>query len=251
VDRTLLIPVSRERAWTPRIGGATLNWGELGVVSGSPGCHVSRLRRPRRVLTAAASLATLVAIAVGGGKAALTTSGALVFVSSREGSGSLYVINADGSGLRRLVDSAWDPTWSPKGRALAFFHDEEDKVRLEVIDADGSGRRRAVGSHNYNFSALSWSPDETQIAYEAIAQKGLYVANADGSGERLLVSGVAWRPAWSPDGSRIAFIRRRDGDDALAVVNADGTGERPLRTDVSFAVQPAWSPDAAKILFGR
>jgi Tol biopolymer transport system component len=210
-------------------------------------------RTQARVLLAVASASIAVAFGVGGGAAAPTTTGALVFVSSREGESSLYVINADGSGFRRLVERAWDPRWSPEGRALAFFHDVRDKVRLEVLDADGSGRTRVVANHNYNFSALSWSPDGRQIAYEAIAQKGIYVTNADGSGERLLVPDIAWKPTWSPDATKIAFIRRHNDDspDSLSIVNADGTDERRLVADVAFSVQPLWSPDGSRILYGR
>jgi Tol biopolymer transport system component len=212
--------------------------------------HGDRGHFALRLLAVALGLSILMTLGANGAEGAPQARGALAFVSDREGYASIYLVNADGKSLRKLVDRAWAPTWSPRGRRLAFFHDLGDVVRLEVLDADGTERTRVVGTHNYNFSAFSWSPDETRIAYEAFVHDGIYVANADGSGEQLLVSDTAFNPAWSPDGGRIAFIRRED-EDALSVVNIDGGRERQLRMDVSFSVQPAWSPDGTKILFGR
>jgi TolB protein len=80
---------------------------------------------------------------------------------------------------------------------------------------------------------------------------------ADGSGIRQLTDepGVddAW-PAWSPDGTKIAFTRRRrdsgglrlTGPDDIYVINADGSGLRQLAND---AADPAWSPDGSRIAF--
>jgi Tol biopolymer transport system component len=207
----------------------------------------------------AAVITALAVMSVGlrGAEAAPRPTGALVFVSDREGMESIYLVNADGSGLRKLVDGGRQPTWSRSGRALAFLLDFKDdsilgsSTRLVVLDADGSGRPRPVGNRPYCCSTLTWSPDESRIAYEAIADAGIYVTNVDGSGERLLVKGIAWEPTWSPDGSRIAFIRRRDGRDQLAVIDADGTNERRVATEIDFTVRPAWSPDGTTILFGR
>jgi Tol biopolymer transport system component len=191
------------------------------------------------------SVLILMALGVRSSEAAARASGALVFVSDRDGSESLYLVNADGSGLRKLVDGAREPAWSPRGRALAFLHDVGNNTRLEVLAAGGTGRTRPVGSHTYCCSPFSWSRDESRIAYEAIGDLGIYVTNVDGSGERLLVEDGS-EPAWSPDSSRIAFIT-----DDLSVINADGTNERQLVTDVAQSVKPAWSPDGSKILFGR
>jgi Tol biopolymer transport system component len=61
-------------------------------------------------------------------------------------------------------------------------------------------------------------------------------------------------PAWSPDGSRIAFVRRYDGGrDAVFVMNADGSGARKLTSYASGRefVRLAWSPDGGRIAFVR
>jgi TolB protein len=78
----------------------------------------------------------------------------------------------------------------------------------------------------------------------------IYVMNADGTGQTRLTTEGGSFPAWSPNGSKIAFTSNRDGNFEIYVMNADGSGQtrltnRPNATDL----QPAWSPDGSKIAF--
>ena len=84
---------------------------------------------------------------------------------------------------------------------------------------------------------------------------GLLVTPALGIGSRLLdlIQSPPGRPdvqtpVWSPDGRRIAYFSRRDGNKDLYVVSADGSRQRRLAHDASFATL-AWSPDGRKIAF--
>jgi len=56
-------------------------------------------------------------------------------------------------------------------------------------------------------------------------------------------------PAWSPDGSKIAFASDRDGNHEIYVMNADGSNPTRLTTHMSFDGKPSWSPDGSKIAF--
>jgi hypothetical protein len=89
-----------------------------------------------------------------------------------QGSGGLYVLNADGSGKQRLANAGHStPSWSPDGRKIAFGS-RSRKVR--VVNADGRGQQRlTTGNHP------AWSPDGRRIAF---TRGGIYVINADGSG---------------------------------------------------------------------
>ena len=77
--------------------------------------------------------------------------------------------------------------------------------------------------------------------------------DADGSGPRNLTQNPAKdvRPAWSPDGRRIAFVSRRDGNSEVYVMNADGSGKRNLTRDRASDDFPTWSPDGRRIAFLR
>ena len=80
----------------------------------------------------------------------------------------------------------------------------------------------------------------------------IYVMNADGSGPTRLTTTplTDWYPAWSPDGTRIAFQRDQAALD-LWVMNADGTGQTNLTNDGATATDShaGWSPDGTKIVF--
>ena len=56
-------------------------------------------------------------------------------------------------------------------------------------------------------------------------------------------------PAWSPDGTKIAFTTDRDGNFEIYVMNADGTGQTRLTNNAAADDEPAWSPDGSKIAF--
>jgi Tol biopolymer transport system component len=70
----------------------------------------------------------------------------------------------------------------------------------------------------------------------------VHVVNADGSGQRRLVRRGA-KPGWSPDGRKIAFVTRRDGNAEIYVMNDDGSGKRNLtRTPHWHETWFIWSP---------
>jgi Tol biopolymer transport system component len=82
-------------------------------------------------------------------------------------------------------------------------------------------------------------------------QIGLFIAAADGSSERpLLTEGdVDYDPVWSPDGGSIVFTSDRRGSADLFRVKPDGTGLEPLTDDPSYDDQAAFSPDGQQLVF--
>jgi len=77
------------------------------------------------------------------------------------------------------------------------------------------------------------------------------VMNADGSDQVNLTreSASGHSPAWSPDGTRIAFASNRDGNGEIYVMNADGSGQTRLTDNPAAEAFPAWSPDGSRIAF--
>jgi TolB protein len=117
----------------------------------------------------------------------------------------------------------------------------------------------------------SWSPDGQKIAWTAhdvgddplvIPSQEIYLMNADGSGRVNLTNSVGVEergPAWSPDGTRIAYMCRVGLPPApggnptfeICVMNADGSGVTRLTDNTLPDGTPTWSPDGTKIVFNR
>jgi len=95
----------------------------------------------------------------------------------------------------------------------------------------------------------AWSPDGTKIAFNRGFD--IFVMNADGSSQIRLTSSAAMNiaPAWSPDGTKIAFHSSRDGNFEIYVMNADGSNPTRLTSNAAGDFAPAWSPDGQRIVF--
>jgi hypothetical protein len=143
--------------------------------------------------------------------------GKIAYESAVTGNDEIFVMNPDGSTQTNVSNSSdpdRDPAWSPNGAKIAF------------------SRTGAV------------SPE---------AHANVWVMNADGSGQLNLTPGsnngqgnTGTEPAWSPDGTKIAYIDNAN----VWVMNADGTGKTRLTLDANQAeTSPAWSPDGTKIAF--
>jgi Tol biopolymer transport system component len=83
-------------------------------------------------------------------------------------------------------------------------------------------------------------------------ESDIFTMNADGSGQTNLTgtTAVDFDPAWSPDGTRIAFASNQDpASNEIYVVNSEGTGQARLTVNAFDDRNPAWSPDGTKIAF--
>lgn len=86
----------------------------------------------------------------------------------------------------------------------------------------------------------------TQIAF--VWNGGIYFVNTDGTNTRQLISSGV-EPAWSPDGTKLAFASNRSGNFEIYVMSAEGTGLVRLTTAAAADRYPAWSPDGTRIAF--
>lgn len=162
----------------------------------------------------------------------------------------LYVMNANGSGQKRLTEGL-SPAWSPDGKRIAFFTGRDGNQEIYVMNANGSGLTNLTkdpGSDN----EPSWSADGKRIAFAS--NRGgafrIWVMNPDGSGAKPLSAGPQdHHPAWSPSGQLVLFARSTASNIDLYTVRADGSGEKQLTNTPGIDFQGVWSPDGKKIVF--
>jgi Tol biopolymer transport system component len=180
--------------------------------------------------------------------------GQIVF--SRAGlNGGLYLMDADGTGLRQVSSVAGDDhaAWSPDGTQIAFNRYRNGNQDVYVVRADGKGLMRLTSDGAS--SSPAWSADGAKIVFarETAGSADLFVMNADGSDTMRLTNDalLEYTPVWSPDGMRIAFVAYSKGPPSspthLYVINADGSGRSEIGPD--NAALPSWAPDASKLAF--
>lgn len=128
---------------------------------------------------------------------------------------ALYVINADGTNLKRLTDArglANFPSWSPDGKHLAysFSASHRDEPHLYVVNIDGSVQGRLLDHPAYY---PLWSHDGRSIAFSSRMrdsdQPGIYLVDPKGNKLRRLIEIDNPRGrlvAWSADGKRMLFF---------------------------------------------
>lgn len=127
-----------------------------------------------------------------------------------------------------------------------------------VMRADGSEQTRLDTNSRDDVWGAAVSPNGRQIVYRSAAEGGpkaeIFAASIDATAVRQIthLGRRATQPAWSPDGSNIAFVSApagSSGDFALDVVPAGGGAVRTLVHGVTEISGPAWSPDAKRIVF--
>jgi hypothetical protein len=181
----------------------------------------------------------------------------IAFVSDRSGNSEIYLMNADGSGLRNLTNHpAGDgsPAWYRDGIHLAFVSNRNGLAAdIYVMDTFGLIPRRLTNHPTTWDGTPTWSPDGNRIAFGSTrdGNNEIYVMNADGTDQVRLTNHPAHdrSPAWSPDGRHIAFVSDRDGPSEIYVMEPDGSDVRRLTHTGAWHGGVAWSSDGSRIAF--
>lgn len=182
--------------------------------------------------------------------------GKLAFSSVQDGQRDIYVMNPDGTGLRRLTNDAagdWSPAWSPDRQKIAFVSDRGGERAIFVVTADGGLPVRVGGELGAQEAAPSWSPDGNRITFSSThgGDPDIFVMNADGRNRTLLTVYLTEEtdPSWSPDGSKIAFISTWDDTPDVHVINHDGSDLLRVVSTPGADSDVAWSPDGTRLAF--
>ena len=170
----------------------------------------------------------------------------------------IYIIGADGSGghWARSVPSPWhlgDPSWSPDGSRLLVTVTVSYTWYVGWMDL-ATGQIGLFNGGGFNYPGLKASYDRSgqNIVYVGQGSKTVEQIKADGTGHKVLVSTTSYvsRPAYSPDGKKVAYSRLiSTGDEELFVKNlVDGTTRR-MTWSAGDDSSPTWSPDGSRIAF--
>jgi len=186
-------------------------------------------------------------LGVGSINAHWSPDGKRILFRSRVGDVDIYVINSDGTGLKRLTNDPVEettPSWSPDGRRIAFCRRENGRLLMYSMDSEGGNVVQLTSDGHHP----EWSPDGRRIAFHSKrdGDQEIYVMNADGTNQVRLTRnpGEDGHASWSPDGRRLVFHRRVLGHNQIYVMNADGTNVKRLTdlSSVAFNGFPIWGP---------
>jgi Tol biopolymer transport system component len=206
---------------------------------------------------------------------------------TRGNAAEIYLINADGTNLRRLTDNDSGDAFassSPDGLGKIVFDSNRLRTATEPLNTSDLFLMKADGSEPEVYlvrgSSASWAPDSKWIAFHASASgtglpikrdpgaatidSDIFVANVD---DLLDGTAVPWNvtgnplavdddPDWAPDGQRIAFTSHDVNDSPLNsvtaeiyTINMDGSGLTRLTFNTEEERSPDWSPDGSRIAF--
>ena len=162
----------------------------------------------------------------------------------------LWIVAADGSGERVLVETGTEFDWAPDGDRLVVAAG----ARLSIVDAL-TGEQTTLTKSFEGASDPKWSPDGSLIAYRYCGDTGCglaAVAPNDSDNRSLMApGGHPVGMSWSPDSTRIAFVTGPGNGlpGQLHLLEVDRKSVRPVSTTDAFYTETAWSFDGAWISF--
>lgn len=189
----------------------------------------------------------------------------ILFTSARDGNYEIYSMNPDGSEKVNLTQhraNDVEAVWSPTGEQILFVSDRKGKGNqgildrdLYLMDPDGSNVRR-VFKREASRDHPTWSPNSKRIAYEYIdlgtLKTTIHIATLGEQEEEPLVDG--FYPAWSPDGTEIAYTTYLEGighTRRITLMDLHTRNQKLLlpKKAMDWQNSPFWSSVGDKLVF--
>ncbi|MGC8855283.1 MAG: TolB family protein [Anaerolineae bacterium] len=173
-----------------------------------------------------------------------------------QASEQICLINADGSGWRRLTTEDnlrhFYPSLAPDGRSVVYSAFRQENV-VEIYEMDlTTGQVTQLTNRLGVLTAPEISPDGSRIAFTRWTPNSdrymIWTMGRHGENAANIPHAEGWDPTWAPDGQRILFASQRDGPIQLYVINLNGKGLRKMTSLPALRGRSDWSPDGRWIV---
>jgi len=185
----------------------------------------------------------------------------IAFSANPGGTYQIFVMNADGSGVRQVTrgeNDAIEQAWFPDGKRLAFTEQRRSGLgrsyTLRSIDLQTGRLEQLVPEFSGSSALPEFSPTAPLLAFtgkKVLGWDAFVYDFASKAVTQVTRGGKACRPHFSPDGRRLAFVSSQaDGKGDIWVMNPDGSGQARLtELPETFDYYPSWSGDGRTIVF--
>jgi TolB protein len=178
----------------------------------------------------------------------------VTFVSTRDGSSEIYIMDFDGKRPRRITNNDYIdvlPSWSADGEKLLYTAYKNGSPDLYMFHLY-TGKFELISAGRTNYCA-DWSRESDKIAYTSTKSGNaeIYVRNMKTGKEKRLTFNPAidTTPCWSPNGNEIVFTSQRSGTPQIYIMDSEGTNIRRITHEGTYHDSPAWSPDGTRLVF--
>jgi Tol biopolymer transport system component len=162
----------------------------------------------------------------------------------------LYLLTIAGNVVTPLVanhpDREEEPSWSACNKIVYVHSTAFNNHVLRLVNPDGSGIVPLLPNLlPLNATAPDWSPDCLRIAFSGVIPgqfSQVHTINADGSGGHVQLTNTSSnsQPAYSPDGTKIAFLSVRDGNEEIYQMTVNGANPTNLTRSSASDFAPSW-----------
>jgi TolB protein len=215
---------------------------------------------PAQVEANPTTTATLLPVSQGNNSA--VTAGLIILSMSDGAYKHLFAYHPSYMAMTRLTADDWDddsPAVSPDGSKIAFTSNRFGTREIYILDLVSNTLTQMTNSSAYE-GKIDWSPDGAYIVFDVYQNEhfDLVIQSVTDQTEIpiQLTDGTSnnFQPAWSPDGSEIAFVSDRSGRNEIWTARLQNLEDRFFKligsTDADFS-HPAWSPDGTRLAISK